>query len=306
MKRVILFGTGANGRRFVEKNSDLVCENYLFCDNDLSKQGETVFGIKIISFHELSLLYRSHEVGRIIITTARVDEILGQCIQNGIDIQDIYFYDIVSNAIKAVQEAYSIAVYSQEGEEIFLKELFGDKKDGFYVDVGALHPFRFSNTAWAYEKGWRGINIEPNIDGFRMFERLRPRDININCGISDREGVVLTYYCYEEPALNGFDADMYANIKVLEKRNVKVRKLSDIFSENKVRRIDFLDIDVEGMEMNVLRSIDFSVDIECILLEQFVNADSLTQTQEYQFLREKGYTAVAKYGITTIYKKCVF
>lgn len=138
------------------------------------------------------------------------------------------------------------------------------------------------------------------MDHFRLLEIFRPEDININCGIADKEGEQ-TYYCFEEPALNGFDIRVHKGVSVIDKRKVVVRKLSDILKEYKIERVDFLDIDVEGFEMKVLRSIDFSIDIECILVEQHVNVEFLNQTEECFFL--KGYKATAKYGRTAVYEK---
>ena len=302
MKRVILFGAGTYGEAFVKKNSDLVNVNFLFCDNSPDKTQKEYAGLPVISFCEMKQLYERKEISRIIITAAKTMEILQQLVCNGISIESIYFYNDVSNEIKSVNSIYSMAVFSQGGEEIYLREKFANTKKGLYVDVGALHPFRFSNTAWAYKTGWRGINIEPNVDAFHLFETFRPMDININCGVADKEGE-LTYFCYEEPALNRFDTKLHKNVPIVEKRSVKVRRLSDILKEYKITKVDFLDIDVEGLEMDVLHSIDFSVDIECILLEQHVSLGLLMQSAEYLFLKEKGYEAVAKYGITTIYEK---
>jgi len=93
--------------------------------------------------------------------------------------------------------------FSQEGEDIILSRLFNDKKNGFYVDVGAHHPFRFSNTYKFYEKGWSGINIEPNPEDFHLFSKYRNRDININAGVGSNDGT-LTYFMFNEPALNTF------------------------------------------------------------------------------------------------------
>lgn len=300
-KKVILFGAGRYGRIFVEKNGDFIQDTFLFCNNDSSREGEDYVGLQIVSFSEIRQLYKDKEIARIIITTARAMEILEQLVLNGMANANIYFYDMEANAIKPVKDIYSQTVFSQEGEELHLAEKFANKK-GLYVDVGALHPFRFSNTAWAYKKGWRGINIEPNVDHFHLFELFRPKDININCGIANQEGE-LTYYCFEEPGLNGFDMEAHKDIPIVEKRKVAVRKLSDILREHRISRIDFLDVDVEGFEMEVLRSIDFSVDIECILLEQHMCAEFLSKSAEFIFLKEKGYEAIAKYGRTTVYEK---
>ena len=97
--------------------------------------------------------------------------------------------------------------YSQEGEDMVLSRIFSDKSKGFYVDVGAHHPMRFSNTYSFYKRGWQGINIEPNPDSISMFKRYRPRDINLNCGIAWNKGN-LEYYMFDEPALNTFDGDV--------------------------------------------------------------------------------------------------
>lgn len=203
MKKVILFGAGTYGKAFVEKNNDLIQDNFLFCDNAPSKVGGEINGMRIVSFREMEQSYKNKEISRIIITTVNVMEILVQLVEDRVSTAIIYYYDMSANAIRPIKDIYSQTVFSQEGEELYLRGKFG-KKAGIYVDVGALHPFRFSNTAWAYESGWRGINIEPNVDHFRLLEIFRPEDININCGIADKEGE-LTYYCFEEPALNGFD-----------------------------------------------------------------------------------------------------
>ena len=182
-----------------------------------------------------------------------------------------------------------------------------NKEKGVFVDVGAFHPVRASNTLWAYKKGWRGINIEPNMDNIEYFKLLRPEDKNINCGISDVEGE-MTYYMLDDGAYNTFDYQLLEqdNLtdRIIKKTKVPVRKLKDILKENNVTEVDFLDIDVEGHEINVLRGIDFSVDIKVILLEQlYMSLPEVLQSESYLFLKEKGYEAVAKFGETVIYKK---
>ena len=85
---------------------------------------------------------------------------------------------------------YSNISYSLQGEDMVLKELFADKNQGFYVDVGAHHPFRFSNTYLFYKKGWRGINIDAMPRSMELFDKFRPRDINIECGVASNGGGV--------------------------------------------------------------------------------------------------------------------
>src|SRR5271166_7015278 len=78
--------------------------------------------------------------------------------------------------------------YSQDGEDMILRRLLAGQKSGFYVDVGAHHPYRFSNTCYFYRQGWRGINVDTNPDAIEAFRRDRPSDINVCVGVSDTAG----------------------------------------------------------------------------------------------------------------------
>lgn len=155
--------------------------------------------------------------------------------------------------------------YSQDGEDMVLRRLFERQASGFYVDIGAHHPFRFSNTCYFYRRGWRGLNIDPNPDAIKAFLRNRPSDINVCVGISDAPGDI-AFHFFNEPALNTFDVELAAErIRIpgyclLETRSVPVRRLDDVLTEFLPRdqKIDFLSIDVEGMDLSVLRSNDWS------------------------------------------------
>lgn len=76
-------------------------------------------------------------------------------------------------------DVYAKKSYSQEGEDMVLQRIFDGKTNGFYVDVGAHHPFRFSNTYFFYRLGWSGINIEPNPEASDLFQSARRKDINL-------------------------------------------------------------------------------------------------------------------------------
>jgi FkbM family methyltransferase len=161
-------------------------------------------------------------------------------------------------------DTYAIKSYSQEGEDMMLRRMFEDKGVGFYVDIGAHHPRRFSNTYYFYQRGWRGINVEPNPDAIAGFQSARKRDLNLQCGVGLVEQS-LTYYKFNEPALNTFD-EMLANerlaqtsYKLVEKTTVPVRRLEKLFDENlpHSQRIDFMTVDVEGFDLQVLQSNDW-------------------------------------------------
>ena len=95
-------------------------------------------------------------------------------------------------------------VAPQEGENIILERIFAKQFKGLYVDVGAHHPVRFSNTANLYQKGWTGINIEPNQETIKAFKKIRSKDINLNIAISTIKKSCI-YYKFKEPALNTTD-----------------------------------------------------------------------------------------------------
>ena len=104
-------------------------------------------------------------------------------------------------------DGYARKSYSQEGEDMILRRLFEKQKTGFYVDVGAHHPKRFSNTLFFYKKGWHGINIDAMPNSMSLFDKIRPRDINLEVPISEKKQK-LKYYMFNEPALNGFSKEL--------------------------------------------------------------------------------------------------
>lgn len=156
---------------------------------------------------------------------------------------------------------YETKSYSQEGEDLILNRLFEKVDKGFYIDIGAHHPIRFSNTYFFYRKGWSGINIDATPGSMRLFNRLRKRDINIEAAISDSE-TELTYYMFDDPALNTFDRERTelitkeANYKLISKKVIKTSRLEkflDYYITSK-QKIDFMSIDVEGHDLKVLKS----------------------------------------------------
>ncbi|MBU4348434.1 FkbM family methyltransferase [Patescibacteria group bacterium] len=153
--------------------------------------------------------------------------------------------------------------YSQKGEDLVIDKLLNNKKNGFYVDIGAYDPDRFSNTKRFYKRGWMGINIEPEKNKYRKFVNERKRDINLNIGIG-LENSKMTFYEFIPDTLSTFskqEADKYISQGCIlrEISTVEIKRLSDILSkycENK--KIDFFSIDTEGFDMQVLQSNDWS------------------------------------------------
>src|SRR5262245_26066783 len=93
--------------------------------------------------------------------------------------------------------------YAQNLEDVLLERVFGGKTNGFYVDVGAHDPERLSVTKHFYDKGWRGINVEPVPASHQKFVEQRPRDINLAVAAGREEGD-RELFVPEDPALSSF------------------------------------------------------------------------------------------------------
>lgn len=192
--------------------------------------------------------------------------------------------------------------FSQEGEDMILERHFEHRATGFYVDVGAHHPFRFSNTYNFYRKGWRGINIDAAPGAMQKFRRHRQGDINLEIGIAEHAASI-PFYIFDEPALNTFDAATATQRNVLPRVLVRtvalsVKPLATVLRKHLAlgQRITFLSIDVEGKDLEVLRSNDWDAfRPEVVVVETMSeDIDALATTPHHQFLLSKGYAALAK------------
>lgn len=197
--------------------------------------------------------------------------------------------------------AYSQRSFSQEGEDLILRRLFEDQSHGFYVDIGAHHPKLFSNTYFFYRRGWRGINIDAAPGSMKPFNVFRSRDINIESAISSRTEPIY-FSIFNEPALNSFYANnsQGGNSEYKESKRVelKPRTLKSILDEYLPdgQVIDFLSVDVEGEDINVLKSNDWDkfrpklIAIE----ERDFDIQDPEKSKIFTFLKTQGYILKAK------------
>lgn len=198
--------------------------------------------------------------------------------------------------------------YSGEGEDLIIEKFTKGLRKGLYVDVGCYHPKVGSNTYKLFKKGWEGINIDPNPKTIEIFNKYRPKDINLNIGISE-SGNSLTYYEFEESAISTFSEEFYAariaqGARFMGKREVKTFKLSEVFDRYlNNRTIDVLDIDVEGIDVEVLKSNNWEKYRPKIVLveDQDDTIANLNDLETYKILRPYGYKLQAKTISTAIY-----
>jgi len=207
-------------------------------------------------------------------------------------------------------DGYSAKSYSQEGEDMIVRQLLKDVEAGFYVDVGAHHPKRFSNTYYFYKKGWSGINIDAMPGSMRLFSRVRPRDINIEAAVANGKKELL-FYIFNEPALNTFDEKLaleYSNENhpVINKELITTRTLTEILKENlpKNQKIHFMSIDVEGLDLEVLKSNDWNMYRPSYLLIEthYTDIDDVTDSELYKFVINNGYKMISKTILTLFFK----
>lgn len=185
---------------------------------------------------------------------------------------------------------------------MILRRLFGEKRDGFYVDIGAHHPRRFSNTYHFYKRGWRGINIDAMPGSMKLFNRWRQRDINLEVAIG-RSGQEARFFVLNDPAINSFDEELARSratgfYHIVEEKQLRMRALSDVLLEYlpNGQHIDFLTVDVEGLDLDVLESNNWQLHRPTYVLAECwgTDIDEIRQNPIYRFLTEQGYEFVAK------------
>lgn len=219
-----------------------------------------------------------------------------------------YFYNIFIRNFKFLRKS------SQFGEDIFIINLFEKDFKGKFLDVGCYHPTRHNNTYLMYKKGWSGINIDLNPLTIELFNFMRPKDININIGISDSESKKKLYFIDELNTQNTLYENQlnflkkHHNIKdneIIEK-NIKTKKLTTILDELKFYYIDFMNLDIEGYELDVIKSINFQkITIKYLCIEMIEhNKKSLQNNNEIKdILIQNNYELIKNFDYNYIYKK---
>lgn len=216
----------------------------------------------------------------------------------------------LKNLRRELLDVYAVKSYSQEGEDMILRRIFEKDLPSFYVDVGAHHPKRFSNTFYFYKRGWHGINIDAMPGSMEPFRRARPRDINIEAAVGNDKRE-LTFFIYNEPALNTFDENLVkqwdsAGYRLIERKKIVTVPLRDILEKHlpSGTKIKFMSIDVQGLDLEVVRSNDWELyRPEYVLVESSEKTVSeIRQGQLHQFMVQQQYDFFSKSVLTLIFK----
>jgi FkbM family methyltransferase len=202
--------------------------------------------------------------------------------------------------------------WSQCAEDIVIESILGTAVKGCYVDVGAHHPTSLSNTMALYKRGWSGINIDPNPELFHSFNINRTRDVNLNVGISSNTGS-LEYYMFECSLLNTLDKDK-ADVWTKHSKLVDVREVPCTTLELVLREylpvdveIDLLSVDVEGHELSVLKSNDWTTHRPRLVVVEQLHRLPLLEiptSELFTFMRLQRYDCVGIVGHSHFYLRC--
>ena len=198
---------------------------------------------------------------------------------------------MITNKVKKfIYKRYKIS-FSKSGDDIQLMKLINNPNPGCYVDIGSWHPIKASNTYFFYLRGWKGICIDPNPELMSLYADFRPEDLFLNCALGD-SSENMNYYMLSEKytSMNTLDYDFIVKHKleneVKEVKNVPVYDLKELLGRhlNAADRLDFFDIDVEGYDLEVLKTNDwnrFRPKIIVIESDIAIHDDIKSPTTEY-------------------------
>lgn len=200
---------------------------------------------------------------------------------------------------------YNIS-FSKSGDDLQIMKLITGLGAGTYVDVGSWHPIKASNSYFFYVRGWEGLCIDPNPELSDLYIRCRPTDSFVNCAIGN-DSNSLSYYMLpdSQSSMNTLNVE-FLKARHLESAvqrvvEVPVRSLANVLNEHLPtdKRFDFMDIDVEGSDLAVLKTNDWSIfQPEIVLVETSVAISEDVASETTEFMSDAGYRLVGKSNIS--------
>jgi len=177
-------------------------------------------------------------------------------------------------------------------EDTAILNYFKDRKNGFYVDVGCYHPIHRNNTHLLHMQNWSGVNIDTSQFSIDLFNFMRPKDLNYNCAISDKNENIKLFYQKELSQLSTIEKGQAESVFQgdIKEKEIQAFTLDEILSRDKYSnsKIDLLDIDVEGADLKVLRGLSFDkFKPELVCVE--IHAKEIEKSDIYNFLIDKKY-----------------
>ena len=174
--------------------------------------------------------------------------------------------------------------------------------------MGCQHPISNNNTYLLHKKGWRGINIDLDSENIKLFKYEREGDYNFNGAISSQIGESDLYFYHNKSPINTLvkKVSVHRNAKVKEVKKVKTTTLDSVIEQSpfKKNKFDFLSIDVEGSELEVLKGFDLKkyspnvivieyLDLSTKMLEiKNLNIDNVMNSELYRYMISNNYSFV--------------
>ena len=192
--------------------------------------------------------------------------------------------------------------YSHWGVDLIITKLLNSKNKGIYIDVGCHHPFLNNHSYLLYKSGWEGINIDIDYNSIDMFNFFRKRDVNIQTAVTDHKGEVDLFFYHNRAAKNTISKEFGSDAK--EQKKINSDTLNNIIENSKFKnsKIDFLSIDVEGNEMNVLNGFNLKKYKPKLILLEFIipnkkefyekDINEITNSEVYKFLIKNDYKLI--------------
>ena len=201
--------------------------------------------------------------------------------------------------------------FSQAGEDFLIRNFFypelSSRESGIFVDVGAFHPYKQSNTYYLYRSGWRGINIDPRPKVMDEFKKIRPEDINLEIAVSDQKQELNYYYLGDDSTMNSFSLSYLESIgqkdNIKKKIAIQTETLSEVLEKHlpNSKTFRFLSIDAEGLDLNILHSNNWEkFRPELIAVEiKGIEFDDILKSEISQYLYSKGYHFYSRIPLPT-------
>ena len=191
-------------------------------------------------------------------------------------------------------------------EDTAVLDYFKGKKNGFYIDVGCHHPTYINNTYLLYKQNWSGINIDISQFSIDLFNYMRPQDLNYNCAISNKNKTVKIFYQKEFSQLSTIKSIQAKSVFQgnIKEKDIQAFSLDEILNRDKYKntKIDFLNIDVEGADLEVLEGLSFDkFKPELICLE--IHDKEVKKSEIYNFLINKNYELICSGIFSHIFKR---
>jgi FkbM family methyltransferase len=201
---------------------------------------------------------------------------------------------------------FSRVLYAHWGEDAIAAHALQGISKGRYLDIGCYHPALYSNTMALYAKGWSGVNVDPNPFMIKQYEHFRPRDTSLNCAVGEQPGE-MDYFMFHEWASSNTGSETFANIvsrnsgiDLPKSIKVKVIPLLEIMDRHFNDGVpDFMNIDVEDMDVAVLQSNNWERFRPKIIAVEDINFDfsKPAMSPTYEFMVDIGYR---------MFSRCIF